>query len=102
MHSVATAITEKTAVGAFTVVFPFIIAIRFKPFVPYLHEVVVVDVSLGVVASYAETSSYVTIATDAAYSDSCLTRKEVVSHFAFVVAQEAFTSVAYINKFFFA
>ena len=55
MHAVSLTIAEEVAVGTGTCAHPFAVAIGLEAVFPHIHEVVLVDVALVVVATDAGT-----------------------------------------------
>ena len=55
MHAAAIAITEHIALGTVVTAHPFSVAVNIKASLPYIHEVVSVDIALMIVGAYAGT-----------------------------------------------
>lgn len=93
VHAVTLAIAEEGAIVAIACSHPLAIAIGLETMFPHVHEVVVVDVALVVVATDAGAGGDGAVDQDGTNGDACLTGVEVVAHFAFVIAQKSFTTV---------
>lgn len=97
VHPVPPAISEVFAFRALFVPHPFPMPVRIEFTFPYLHEIVFVDIALMIIRPDAGTSRNSSVDKNRAYCDSSLARKEMIAHFAFVVAEEPFASVAYMD-----
>ena len=86
MHAVSPAIAEVLAVGAIAFPHPFAVSVGLETVFPYLHEVVLVDVSLVVVRADAGAGRDGAVYQYRAYRHSRLTGKEMIAHIAFVIA----------------
>ena len=93
MHATTFAITEILAGGTCLLLHPAAVTIGMIAVFPYLHEVVVVDVTLFIVAANAGAGRDGAVYQYGTDGDACLAGIEVVAHFAFVVSQKAFTAV---------
>ena len=93
VHAVALAVAEEVAVGTGAGAHPFAVAVGLEAVFPHVHEVVLIDVALMVVATNAGAGGDGTIDEDGTNGDACLTGVEVVAHFAFVVAEKTFAAV---------
>ena len=60
---------------------------------PHLHEIVLVNVSLVIVATNAGARRDGTVYQNRPHRNTCLTSKETVANLSFVITQEAFTSI---------
>ena len=93
VHAVALAVAEEVAVGTGAGAHPFAVAVGLEAVFPHVHEVVLIDVALMVVATDAGAGGDGTVDEDGTNGDACLTGVEVVAHFAFVVAKKTFAAV---------
>ena len=98
MHAVALAIAEERAVGTFARAHPLAVAIWSKAAIPYLPEVICVDISLAIVCADACACRDCSVSEHRAHSNARLTSKEVVSHIALIRTQEALTTI--LNSYF--
>ena len=90
MHAVALTVAEVFAVGTLVTTHPFTIAVQHIAVLPYIHEVILIDVALIVVCADAGTGSDGTVGHHGAHADAGLTGEETVTYFTLVVTQEAF------------
>ena len=97
MHAVALTVTEVFAVGTLVTTHPFTIAVQHIAVLPYIHEVILIDVALIVVCADAGTGSDGTVGHHGAHADAGLTGEETVAHLAFVVAEKTLTAVVCPN-----
>ena len=86
MHTIALAIAEEGAIVTLACAHPLTVAIGLETMFPHIHEVVLVDVALVVVATNAGAGRDGAVDQDGTNGDACLTGVEVVAHFAFVIA----------------
>ena len=93
VHPITLAITEILAIGTFTRSHPFPVPIRMELVFPHLHEIVLVNVSLMIVATNAGALRDGTVYQNRPHRNACLTSKETVANLSFVVTQEAFASI---------
>lgn len=94
VHAVAPAIAEIVARGTFAGAHPFAVAVGEEAVFPYIHKFVLIDVALMIVGADAGARRDGAVYQYRADGDACLTTEQVVAHVSFVVAQEAFASVA--------
>ena len=93
VHAVALAIAEVFAILALAVAHPFAIAIGCIAVLPNLHKVILVDVTLVVVGTYACACGYRAIGHHRAYGNAGLTAEKPAAGLAFVVAKKSFATI---------
>ena len=93
MHPVAAAIFEYAAIPARTVPHPFAVAVWCETVVPYVHEIVSVNVALVVAGPNARASRDGAVYPDAGDGYAGAAVVERVAYIAFVPAEKAFASV---------
>ena len=89
MKAVAMAVAEEAARGAVAGAFPFVGAVGLVAVLPYIPELVFVDVALMVAGADAGTGSDSAVGHDGTYGDASLTEEGKVAHLTFVVAHES-------------
>lgn len=90
VHAAAATVLPEFAGGAFILFHPTAVAIRNKAVFPYLHEVVLVDVPLGVVGPDAGACRNGAVGQYGAYGYAGIAHIEMIADVAFVVAHKAF------------
>ena len=102
MHTVTLTVTEIAARGTIVLLHPLTVAILLVTALPYIHEVILIDIALIVVGSDAGTGSDGTVGHHGAHADTRLTGEETVTHLALVVAEESFAAIVSPNAPFLA
>ncbi len=97
VHAVATAVSEDFAVGARTCTHPFTLTIAVEAICPYVHEIILINITLVEVGTYARASRYASIAEHRSYGDARIATEETVAYHRLVVAQKALASVACLD-----
>lgn len=97
MHAAAATKLPRLAVGTLAGMRPLAIAEREKTVLPYVPEVVVIDIALGVVGADARAAGYIAVDTDRGDGDTGGTHVEVVAHLSLVTAQETLAGIAEID-----
>ena len=85
MHTSTSAVTPVSASSTIVVFHPVAIAIRGIAVFPYIHKIVIIDVSLVIVGTNTGTGTNSTICHDRANSNTCLTAKETISNLTLIV-----------------
>ena len=93
MHSVAFAVSELFAGGAWTSASPASITIRLEAVLPNVDQVVRVYVALAIVGSDAGAGGYGSVGKDGGYAHSGVALVEGVPNFGFIASQEAFAGI---------
>ena len=97
MHTIAPAIAEILAVGTLAGAHPLSMAIGRIAVLPYLHEVILVDIALSVVGTNTGTGTNGTVSHHGTYCHTSLTREETIAHFALIVAEESLATIVYTD-----
>lgn len=102
MHNVAVGITQvqpitfavspEGAVGTYAASHPLPVAVDTVAVLPYVPQVILVDISLCVVCPYARTRPDTPVKQHRRDTDSSLTFKEIVSHLTFIASHESFAT----------
>lgn len=93
METVAFAVSEHPAVGAYAGFHPLPVAELLVAVFPYIPEIVGVYVALSVVGAYAGTCAYASVDENGTYGDARVAAVEIAPDLAFVVSEETFAAV---------
>ena len=93
MHASATAELPHLTFAALARACPVTVAELLEAVLPYVPEVVAVDVALRIVAAYACATRYVAINAYRCYGNTSVTHVEVVAYLRLVASQEALAGV---------
>ena len=99
VHSVALTVAEDVALGTDARTHPLAVAIDLVTILPYLPEIILVDVALMIVGTDAGTGSYRAVNEYRAHRDARLTTEEKVADVALVVTHKALAAVVYPDAF---
>ena len=94
MHAVALAITEHLTIRAFPFFSPLAVAIRFKLIIPYIYELILVDIPLVEVGPDTGTARDRSVRQDRGRIDAGVALEDRVSHLCLIIPEEALTAVA--------
>ena len=94
----ALAVAPHLAVLALVFLGPGTVAHHLELAVPYLPEVILIDIALIHVAAHRGTAANGTVATDAGHFDTGAAVEEMVAHPLLVGAEEALAGVAHIDE----
>ena len=97
MHAIAEAIAEVLTVCALVLAHPVAVAVGKETALPDVHEVVVVDIALLVVAADAGAGGDGAVDKDGADGDTSLAGVEVVAHLSLIVAEKSLAAVVYLK-----
>ena len=97
MHPSSFAESPPFTITAFACFCPAPITVWLEPVLPYIYEIIPVDVSLVKIRSYASTGRNTAVCQNRCYRKSGLTSENVVSDLSLVWAEESFATIICVN-----
>ena len=85
MHTITSAITPIATALAVFLAHPLTIPVRYIAILPYLHKVILIDISLIVIRTDTGTSRNGTVCHHRTYRHTCMTVEEQVADLSFII-----------------
>ena len=102
VHAATLAETPVLAGGAIVLFHPVPVAVGLKAVVPYIHEVVCIDIALVIIGADAGAGRYGAVRQHTRNAHAGIAEEEIVADVALVIAQEALTAIAGLDAAFLA